>query len=137
MAAQAGDYDGLPLDLQGQTLRRAEMVGHAEAASTPAVATNAVTVDYAAGNVAVVSLTADVTALTIANPPAAGKVGTLTLWLVQDATGGRTVAWPGSVDWGDAAAPTPAGGANQETVVTLLTRDGGSSWKGLLGWKAA
>lgn len=119
------------------TLTRPDLVDYAETRSTPTITTNAATVNFEIGNVAVITLTANITTLTISNPPASGKIGTMTVWLVQDGTGGRTVTWPAAVDWGDQTAPTIASSANLETIVTLLTRDGGTSYKGILGWKKA
>jgi len=52
--------------------------------------------------------------------------------LLQDATGSRTVAWPGSVKW---AAGTPAvlsTNPNKLDLVTLQTFDSGTTWYGTL-----
>lgn len=49
--------------------------------------------------------------------------------LVQDGTGGRTVTWPGSVDFGTAD-DQPDTTASTMTVFVLQTDDGGTTWQG-------
>ena len=56
-------------------------------------------------NAFIVDLRANTT-LSIAPSSDAAGVVSLTLVLVQDATGSRTVTWPSSVDWGTTGAPT-------------------------------
>lgn len=53
----------------------------------------------------------------------------VTVELVQDAVGGRTVTWPGSVDFG-AADDQPDATANAMSVFMLQTDDGGTTWQG-------
>ena len=57
----------------------------------------------------------------------AGK--SLTLVLVQDATGGRTVVYPASVVWAGGVTPTLTATANKRDVFTFLSPDG-VSWFG-------
>jgi hypothetical protein len=59
-----------------------------------------------------------------------GLVGTLQLVLTQDGTGGRTVTWPGSVQWPSGAAPALPSAAGAVERVTLTTYDGGTTWYG-------
>ena len=71
--------------------------------------------------------------LTFANPPAAGRAGSCTLILKQDATGSWTLAWPSSVLWPAASAPTISATANAVDVFAFVTRDGGVTWYGFPG----
>jgi len=57
----------------------------------------------------------------------------ITLVLVQDGTGSRTITWPGGVDWPAATAPTLSTGAGDVDVVTLICRADGST---VLGFTA-
>lgn len=57
----------------------------------------------------------------------------ITLILIQDATGSRTVTWPASVDWADATAPTLSTGAGDVDVITLFVRNDGTT---VLGFEA-
>lgn len=61
-----------------------------------------------------------------------GEVCAVQLHLIQDATGSRTVTWPGNVDWGVAGAPVLSTTAGKIDMVYLTTDDGGSSWQGAL-----
>jgi hypothetical protein len=59
-----------------------------------------------------------------------GRACALTLHLVQDATGSRTVTWPASVDWPGGTAPVLSTAANAVDVLTLHTVNGGTTWYG-------
>lgn len=90
-----------------------------------AAASGAVAIDYGDGATARLTLTGNVTSITITNWPAAQYAARLALYLTQDATGGRTINW-GSVNFGTAGAPTLSG-ADKTDVVILTTFDGGTT----------
>jgi len=54
------------------------------------------------------------------------------LFLVQDATGGRTITWPASVLWAGGTAPTLSTTANAIDYLVFTTFDGGTTWLGAL-----
>ncbi|MBL8121559.1 hypothetical protein JNM87_02310 [Candidatus Saccharibacteria bacterium] len=60
-----------------------------------------------------------------------GKACSFSLYLKQDATGSRTVTWPGSVNW-SGGAPTISTGANQVDILVFESLDGGTNWYGSL-----
>lgn len=91
----------------------------------------AATLDLALGNVHKLTLTANCT-ITLTGP-ATGAYRSMLILLFQDATGSRTVTWPGSVKWGTAGAPTLSTGANKMDKILLDTVDGGTTWYGSLG----
>lgn len=62
-----------------------------------------------------ITLTGNCT-FTITSPPQAGP---LTLWLIQDATGSRTVTWPATVKWAGGTAPTLTTTATKTDIITL------------------
>lgn len=62
----------------------------------------------------------------------AGEVCAIQLHLIQDATGSRTVTWPGSVDWGINGPPVLSAVTGKTDQVYLTTDDGGISWQGAL-----
>lgn len=89
-------------------------------------AAGAVELDYSLGDYFVVTLGANVSGVTITNPPAAG--GSIRVRIIQDATGGRTLVLPTSgkaITGSDAAIQSAA---NAQTVLHLTTDDGGTSW---------
>lgn len=88
------------------------------------------TLDLSTGRLFAVTLTANTT-IAFSNVPPAG-VTSCTVELIQDATGSRTVTWPASVTWAGGAAPTISSAANAVDVVTLYTRDGGTTWRGFM-----
>jgi hypothetical protein len=129
----AGAINGIAIDLQDQLLTRPELKDFAETSTTPAVSANTLTLDLQTGNVFEVTLTQNVTSLILANPPAAGRAGTCTLILRQDATGGRTLAWPASVRWALGTPPVVTPHASAIDMYAFVTRDGGTSWYGFPG----
>src|SRR5690606_1902751 len=56
--------------------------------------------------------------------PIGANVGwPLNLWLVQDGTGGRTVAWNNVFDFGEDGPPDLSVGANQADLLTFICLD--------------
>lgn len=130
-AAQAmGVLAGTALDMQDATLTRPVLkdVGHTRTA--PAISAGTLTLDLTTGNVFEATLNANVTTLTLSNPPASGTWGQLVLIVKQDATGSRTFAWPASVLWEGGTEPTVTATANAKDVYVLGTPDAGTTWYG-------
>ena len=100
--------------------------------STTVTASATTTIDCSLGNNFVLSMAASITTLTLSNVPTSGRVFSLTLYVTQDAGGSKTIAWPGSVKWPSAAAPTLTTTGNKIDVLTLVTYDGGTSWLGFV-----
>ncbi|KPJ89943.1 MAG: hypothetical protein AMJ53_15245 [Gammaproteobacteria bacterium SG8_11] len=88
--------------------------------------------DWAAYTYVELTLTGDVT-ITFSNV-AAGR--SVTLCLIQDGTGGRSITWPGTVDWPNGE-PTLQGEAAEVTYVTLFVRADGSTVEGFTANAAA
>jgi len=86
-------------------------------------------IDWSAGTVFELTLT-DSPTFTFANESAGRAV---TLVLIQDGTGSRTVTWPAAVDWPSATAPTLSSGAGDVDVVTMICRNDGMT---VLGFEA-
>jgi hypothetical protein len=63
--------------------------------------------------------------------PTAGAGKSFTLVLVQDATGSRTVTWPGTVKWSGGVAPTLSTGAGKIDYLTFMCTDG-TNWAGFV-----
>lgn len=117
-------------------LQRPEIKDYAETVATPSSSAGTLTLDMTTANVFEVTLTENVTTLTISNPPASGKAGSLTLILKQDATGSRTFAWPASVKSAGGTDPTISSAANAVDIYTLLTTDAGTTWYVFTGGQA-
>lgn len=80
------------------------------------------------------TLSTSVSSMALPTSPIGMQSGTVTLVLTQDATGGRTIAWPAGVKWPDGIAQQPAAAANTTSVIHLLWT--GTQWLGLLGGKS-
>lgn len=118
-------------DFNDQLVTKPELKDYAETVVTANTST-AYTIDLENGNVFDLTLTGNCT-FTFSNPPASGKAGTITMILTQDGTGSRTATWPASVDWPGGTAPTLTTTATTGVdVLTFLTVDGGTTWRGFV-----
>ena len=88
-------------------------------------------IDVSLGNVVDMTLDNSPT-LTFTNPAPTGTGGSFTLVLRQDASGSRTVTWPGSVRWAGASAPTLTTTASRVDILTFVTMDEGTKWYGFV-----
>ncbi len=93
------------------------------------VAGAAQALDLRAGNDFHLTLQNSIT-VSFTNPPAAGRGYTFNIFLLQDATGSRTVTWPASVHWSDGITPVLTTTANRLDAVALTTYDGGVTYYG-------
>lgn len=59
--------------------------------------------------------------------PASGTVAAVTLMVVQDGTGGRTVTWPAASDYPGGVVPPATTAANALDIWTLFTVNGGTA----------
>ncbi len=133
---------GLPLSggtMQGDInfadylAQRPEIKDYAETVYAHGTTGGAKTINLENGNIQTITLNANTT-FTFSNPPASGKAGSLTIILSQGATT-RTVTWPASVDWHDGAVPDLST-VSRDYVLTFLTVDGGTTWRGWLAGSA-
>ena len=57
---------------------------------------------------------------------------TITLYIKQDSTGGRSFTWPSNIKWDQGVTPTISSVANAVDVFVLQTLDGGTNWYGFV-----
>ena len=123
--AAPGNHTHTSLDLTGLT----------ETRSTVSATGAATSLDLSTGLYFVVNLSANTT-LSFTNPPASGKVASITILATQDATGGRTIAWPTGTKWTGGTQPVQSTAANSVSVYSLFTEDGGTTYYAFLSGKA-
>lgn len=88
--------------------------------------------DFSQANAFKGTLNANCT-VTVSNVPVTtGQRIAFSLELLQDATGGRTVTWPASFDWGTAGAPSLSA-ANKADFISGYTDNNGTTWKVFYG----
>lgn len=104
--------------------------GGKEGVAAATASTTSTTVNLTNGNVQSLTLASNTT-ITLSGATNSTACS-LSLYLIQDATGGRTVTWPASVKWPGAVAATLSTGANKVDLVVLETLDGGTTWYGSL-----
>lgn len=91
--------------------------------ATPAISSGALTLDLSEPSLFAVDLNQNVTDLSFANLPS-GKAPVFAVTFTQDATGGRTVAWPANV----IGTPPDIGAAAGDVTVVSLAYIGGGQY---------
>lgn len=128
---------GKPVSSATQTALDAKVstnLGGQETVSVNNAATGSVALNLANGNIFSLRLTGNVTSLSISG--AVNNRGcSCTLYLTQDATGGRTMTWPASFKW-SGGVPTLSTAANAVDIVVCESIDGGTTWFASLVGKA-
>lgn len=90
----------------------------------------AVTIDVTAGNIQTMTLTGNVTSLTLSSPSPTGNFCYLSLLITQDGTGGRTVTFPASCKGTSGSTFSISGTtASTMTEVFMYTLDAGTLWR--------
>lgn len=82
-------------------------------------------------NIFKITMTGNITSMAFQNIPAAGRMYTLTMVLIQDAAGSRSVTWPANVRWQNGTAPSLTATGGKIDIVCLTTYDGGTTWLGM------
>lgn len=113
--------------ITGGTASSVTLTAHREKVIT-ANSSTAYTVDASTGEAWKLTMTGNCT-LTLSGQSAT-DLTPVTLYLIQDATGNRTMTWPASVKWGTAGAPTLSTAAGKIDIITLFTLDNGTTWIG-------
>jgi alpha-tubulin suppressor-like RCC1 family protein len=95
------------------------------------------TINVASGNVVDLTMAASITTLAFSNVPSSGTPVQLVIIFRNAADGtAYNVTWPASIYWnsnsasGSLVGPTLAAGANTLNIISLLTTDGGTKWRG-------
>jgi len=102
-----------------------------ESSAPLTITTSPVDIDCSSTNNYILTLTQD-TALQLINPPPAGCIYTLKIFIIQDGTGSRLVTWPLSILWGTgASAPILTTTPNSTDIIELITYNAGTTWFGI------
>jgi len=120
------------INMADQVLQRPELKDWAETGTTPTSTSGAITLDMALGNVFTTTLTEDITALTIGNPPDTGKGGTATWIVTQHTSDAKTITLPTGGVWMTGTAPDFST-LDAVYVITYKTTDAGTSWVVAMG----
>jgi len=127
---------GSYLPLAGGTMTgaivTAELTDYSLTSTSPSSSSGALTLDIENGNSFEVTLTENVTGVTLSNPSPSGDYCEIIIKFKQDSTGSWTVGgWPAAVKWPGGAAPTITTTATTGVdIVALKTWDAGTTWYG-------
>lgn len=112
-------------------LQNAEIKDYSVTSSSPSSSSGAITFDIENGNAFEVTLTENITSITLSNPSATGKYCEILIKFKQDVTGSRTLAgWAAGVKWPGGSAPVLSTTGSSVDIVTLKTWDAGTLWYG-------
>lgn len=89
------------------------------------------TFDWSLGDYFTITLSEDVTTITISNTPGSGFGTTIAIEITQDSTA-RTVAWPASFRWEGGSAGAVSTGNGDVDLLILTTFDNGTTWDATL-----
>lgn len=118
------------LALNGNLVTSPKIQSYSETANAPTISGGNLTLNLSLANVfGPVTLNANISNLTISNPPANGTAGSFTLLLKANGTA-FTVTWPAAVKWAGGTAPTLTSTANKTDVFSFITTDGGTNYFG-------
>jgi hypothetical protein len=108
-------------------ISRPRFTDYAETYTTPTISAGTLTLNLENGNVFRVSRNANITTVTISNPPASGNAGSFTL--IFDANGtSYTTTWPAAVKWPSGIAPTITTTSGRSDVFVFYTNNAGTTW---------
>lgn len=120
------------LAMGDNVISRPRFTDYAETYTTPSIISNGLTLNLENGNVFRVSRSANISTITISNPPASGNAGSFTL--IFDANGtGYTITWPAAVKWpGGIVGPTITTTAGRSDMFVFYTNTAGATWYGMI-----
>ncbi len=107
-------------------------IDYEERFTSPTISTGILTLNLANGNVFDVALNANITTLTISNPPAANNAGSFVLVFTADGTA-RVVSWGASILWPGGIAPTLTSTNGKKDVFGFISLNSGTNFMGFIG----
>lgn len=109
----------------------AHLTDYSIESTSPSSAAGVLTLDVENGNAFEVTLTENVTSITLSNPSVTGDYCEIIIKFKQDSTGSWTVAWPAAVLWPGGTDPVITTTLTTGTdIVSLKTWDAGTTWYG-------
>lgn len=122
-------------DYDDNTLTKPILVDYAEKCQSVSSSLGTAVIDLTLGNHVYITLTEDITTLTISNPSPTGNKCAIVLEVTQDSTA-RTITFPASVKFPYGTPPTLSAGSGEIDEIVLTTRNAGSTWLGTLRGQA-
>jgi len=135
VSTSSADINILPdgtgsVNLQDGELKRGKFVDWSETSPTPAISSGVLTTDLETGNTFEISLTENITSWLITNVTTSGDATAITVIFKQDGVGGRSIIFPASIKWVGGEPPTMSTGISEVDIITLITRDSGTTFYG-------
>jgi hypothetical protein len=123
-AGDADTVDGVEAAAMGQLAVTAEWTkAQGSTESTPSSSAGSITIDFEASNYFEITLTENITSITINNT---SKPGTRVIKIIQDSTTRTVAGWPAAVKWPNGAAPTITASSGAVDILSFVVDSGGN-----------
>lgn len=132
------------LNFSGNTLNLPVLQGYGELVNERGNSTSVISIDVRDGNIQTLTLNAGIVDVVLSTAGLnSGTMYSITLFIKQDATGGRIIDWSNqTIYWPTAEGtydpvygPTLSTAANYTDIITLVTYNAGTTWYGFLSGK--
>jgi hypothetical protein len=95
------------------------------------IVSNSITLDLNAAAIFSVSLTNNITSITLSNIQSTGRTSSFVIIFTADGTA-RSVTWPASFQWPSSIAPTITSTNGKKDLFLFMTIDGGTTWQAFI-----
>jgi len=102
---------------------------YAEVVAYPTITANAVTVDLTTANVFDILVNANITTLTISNPPSSSLGSSFSI--IARYNGSFSITWPTEVKWPGGSAPTISTTSGSTDIFSFVTNNAGGKYYGI------
>ena len=117
-------------DFNENTVQKAVLKNYTETVKAVGNTGTSATLDLADGNVFTATLNGNCTFTFTTGTNSSPNAASFTLILTNDGSAGRTIAWPASVKWPNASAPSRTTAASKTDIWSFMTPDNGTTWYG-------
>ena len=123
------------IDFNDKTLQEIKFRNYKEQRSNVTISSGNCNLNLSNANVFNVSMNANITSINISNTSTeSDTIVGFTMILRADGTA-RSVTWPTSIRWPDAAAPTLTSTNNKVDIVSFVSDNNGANWYGFVSGK--
>ncbi len=122
------------INFADNVLSQAKFRDYGFSVDSPSSSAGTLVLDMENGNYFDVIIDENVTTLTLSNPPASGKSGTIIFIATQNGVGGNLITWPGAILWEQGSGESPSQTVTSDAVdiYMLMTMDAGTTWYGIV-----
>lgn len=118
------------INMADNIVQRPEIKDYSITEQVISSSSGAITFDYSAAQAFNLTLSENITSVTLSNPPATAKYGEMIILITQGAGAYTMTGFPAGVKWARGSVYEPSTGSGEIDSVVLFTIDGGTTWFG-------